>query len=284
MSQARRLLLPLLLLSCLTYAGICGFLLFAQNRLLYIGTVLPPHDPALSLPVFAGADGTQIGWVASPAGPALGTIVYFHGNDEEAWAADENYGPYFTARGWRVVFPEYRGFDFRAGQSPTHDTVIADALAAMRVAGQTWPGPLWVAGNSLGAGIAAQVAQAGGAQRVLLFVPWDSMGAVAQERYPFVPTQALLWLDGTEYDSCAALAGIGAPVFITYAMQDDIIPAHHAQHLADCLDVPADQKFALSDATHLDWYQKLSPADWNNMLMPTQTSLITPPDRAKTQP
>jgi pimeloyl-ACP methyl ester carboxylesterase len=261
----RRLLLTI----CFVYAGICALLLVEQNRLLYIGTVLPPHDAPLNLPVFADASGQQIGWVISPSGPALGTIVYFHGNDEEAWQAARSYGPFFTARGWRVVFPEYRGFDFRGDLAPTHDTVIADAVAAMKLARQDWPqGPLWVAGNSLGSGIAAQAARPGGAERVLLFVPWDSMGAVAQERYPFVPTRLLLWADGTDYDSCTALAGLGAPVYITYAGQDTIIPPQHAVHLAHCLGLPPARVVFLPAATHLDWHKHLTAWQWDALLAP----------------
>ena len=269
MRRARRLAWRLLLVMGLVYASICAFLLIEQNQLLYIGTVLPPHDAPVTLPVFADADGTQTGWVDSPAGQARGTVVYFHGNDEEAWQAASSYGHYFTARGWRVVFVEYRGFDFRAGLAPTHDNVIADAVAAMRQARQDWPaGPLWVAGNSLGSGIAAQAAKAGGAQRVLLFVPWDRMSAVAQERYPLVPTRLLLQADGTDYDSCAALAGLGVPVFITYAGRDDIIPPHHALHLAACLGLPPGQVFGLPGATHLNWYEHLASQQWDLMLGP----------------
>jgi pimeloyl-ACP methyl ester carboxylesterase len=266
--RARRLIFRALLAVLGIYVGVCGFLLIAQNRLLYIGTVLPPHPPGLALLAFNGVNNVQIGWLAEPAGPVRGTVVYFHGNDEQAWQADQSYGPYFTARGWRVIFPEYRGFDFRRAEKPTHDNVIADAVAVMRLTHQRYPGPLWVAGNSLGAGIAAQAAVPGGAKRVLLFVPWDSMGAVAQWRYPFVPAKLLLRLDGTEYDSCAALSGIDAPVFITYAGQDNIIPAPHAQNLARCLDVSGSRLFALKTAGHLDWYKQLSPGQWDHMLIP----------------
>jgi pimeloyl-ACP methyl ester carboxylesterase len=267
MNRLRRLALWGLLAVGFVYAGICAFLLIEQNRLLYIGIFLPPHDTAVNFPVFADASGTQLGWVATPTGTVRGTVVYFHGNDEEAWQADQNYAPYFTARGWRVVFAEYRGFDFRAALSPTHDNVIADAVADEKLARQDWPqGEFWVAGNSLGAGIAAQAAFAGGAQRVLLFVPWDRMSAVAQERYPFVPTRFLLWADGTDYDSCAALAGRGADIFITYAGQDDIIPAHHALHLAGCLGLKPAQIIALPTAMHLDWYEHLTATQWDSLL------------------
>lgn len=265
MKALRRIAVVVLLTAVLAYAGICAMLLVAQNRLLYIGTTLPPHPASIAFAPFNDANGTQIGWLAAPAGPARGTIVYFHGNAEEAWQAEQNYAPYFTSRGWRVVFPEYRGFDFRPGQ-PTHGNTIADAIATAQLAAQRYPGTLWIAGNSLGAGIAAQAARPAGVARVLLFVPWDSMGAVAQERYPFVPTRLLLAADGTDYDSCTALAGLTAPIFITYAALDDIIPAHHAQNLARCLAVPPAQLYNLPQATHLDWYKKLSPAQWDALL------------------
>lgn len=260
-----KLLRGLLLTGAVIYIAICAFLLLAQNRLLYIGTVLPPHPASVTFPPFDDAGGAQTGWLATPAGTPRGTIVFFHGNDEEAWQSDQDYAGYFTSRGWRVIFPEYRGFDFRAGK-PTHDTTIAEAIAVMRLARQRYPGPLWVAGNSLGAGIAAQAAKPGGAERVLLFVPWDSMSAVAQERYPFVPTRLLLAADGTDYNSCTALAGWGGKIYITYAGQDVIIPPRHARNLAQCLGVPATQIFALPEAGHLDWYGHLTTAQWDGML------------------
>jgi pimeloyl-ACP methyl ester carboxylesterase len=280
----RRLGFRLLLFFALGYACVCVLLLAGQNRLLYVGTALPRHEAPVALPDFMDG-GQRIGWVALPAGPPRGTLVYFHGNNEQAWQAARDYGPYFTHAGWRVVFPEYRGFDFRAGEKPTHDTVIADALTAAKLARQDWPAePFWIAGNSLGAGIAAQVAAGAGAERILLFVPWDSMSAVAQERFPFVRTRLLLRADGTDYDSCAALAGLGAKTFIIYARQDLVILAHHAISLARCLNVPPGQVLALPGATHRDWYEALSAAQWNNLLDVPQTSLITPADRAKTQP
>ncbi len=266
MSRGRRLIIWFFGTILLLYGGICSFLLIEQNALLYIGTTLPPHPPGLDLAAWSGSDGAQLGWLVSSNAPR-GTIVFFHGNDEEAWQAAQKYGPYFAARGWRVLFPEYPGFDFRTGLAPTHDHVIAGAVAAMRLAAQDFPGkPLWVAGNSLGAGIAAQATGPGDAARVLLFVPWDVMSAVAAERYPFVPTVLLLALDGTDYDSCAALARLGAATFIIYAGQDQIIPPHHAQHLAACLNLPQAHILALPQAGHLDWSSQLSPAQWDYLL------------------
>jgi pimeloyl-ACP methyl ester carboxylesterase len=92
------------------------------------------------------------------------------------------------------------------------------------------------------------------------------MSAVAQERYPFIPARLLLRADGTDYNSCSALAGLGGKTFITYAGQDVIIPAQHARNLAQCLGVPGAQLFPLPAATHMDWYEQLSPQQWDRML------------------
>jgi hypothetical protein len=192
----RRLWRGLLLTAAVIYAGICAVMLIEQNRLLYIGTVLPPHDDTLDYPAFNNADGVQTGWLAAPTGVARGTIVYFHGNDEEAWQAEQNYAGYFTARGWRVVFPEYRGFDFRSSEAPTHDSVIADAVAAVKLVHQRYPGTLWVAGNSLGAGIAAQVGAAGpGAARaaVRALGQHECRGAGALPLHPRPPAAPGRW-------------------------------------------------------------------------------------------
>ena len=284
----KKTLLSLGFLAALTYAGICGYLLLNQNRLLYVGTALAPHDAPITLPPLTDAAGHTIGWIDAPAGTPVGTVLYFHGNNEEAWAAAKDYGPFFTARGWRVVFAEYPGYDIRAGETPRHDTVIAEARALARRIQQAYPGaPFFIAGNSLGAGIAAQAAPAADPARVILFVPWDRMSAVAQERYPYVPVRLLLDADGTDYDSCAALAKLSARVFIVYAGQDHTIPPHHAQALAACLSLPPAQVVALPKAGHDDWDTQLSAAQWNTLLAPPQNApggLIAGGDEAKRQP
>jgi alpha-beta hydrolase superfamily lysophospholipase len=262
-------LIPTLLVVFAAYAGICAFLLLSQNRLLYVGAAYRPHPPGLTLPTFTTASGETVGFVASPAGTPRGTIVFYHGNGEEAWRDDTRYGPYFTSRGYRVVFAEYPGYDMRKGEHPTHDLVIADAIATARQAAQDYPGtPIWIAGNSLGAGIAAQVAGVVNPPRVLLFVPWDNFAAVAQDHYRWLPAALLIRLDGTNYDSCAALQGQGAHVFITYAGLDHVIPPRHARALAACLNVPPTQVVELPAAWHINWDTQLSSAQWDTLLAP----------------
>lgn len=244
------------------YMAICAGLLLAQNILLYPGTSLPPHSTP-----GAWASYRQRGWIATPPGPVHETIVFFHGNDEQAWDEANVTAALLTARGARVIYPEYAGFDFRAGEHPSHDLVIAQAASLLAQVRHDFPGqPLIVAGNSLGAGIAAQVAASADPARVLLFVPWDRMSAVAQERYPFVPVRLLLAADHTDYDSCAGLAPLAARVTIIYAGLDTTIPPHHAVALANCLNLPEIARFFLPQSTHTGWAKGLSPAQWDSLL------------------
>ncbi len=284
----KRVFLGLTLMAAMAYAGICGYLLYNQNRLLYVGTALAAHDAPVNLPPLVGADGKTIGWVMQPQGAPIGTVLFFHGNDQQAWEAARDYGPFFTAHGYRVLFPEYPGYDMRAGETPTHASVLAEARTLAAQTRLSYPGaPLIIAGNSLGAGIAAQAAAAGSPARVLLFVPWDRMSAVAAERYPFIPVRLLLDADGTDYNSCTSLAPLRNKVSIVYEMQDRTIPAHHAQALAACLGLPPARVFALAQGGHGDWYKQLSPAQWDALLAPPQSvrdDLITRQDSAKTQP
>jgi uncharacterized protein len=284
----KRTLLGLLLLAALAYAGACSYLLYNQNRLLYVGTTLAPHDAPVNLPPLVGANGKAIGWVTQPSGTPIGTVLFFHGNNQQAWEAARDYAPFLTAHGYRAIFPEYPGYDMRAGETPTHASVLAEARALAAQIRQAYPSaPLIIAGNSLGAGIAAQAAASGSPARVLLFVPWDLMSAIAAERYPYIPVKLLLDADGTDYDSCAGLTPLRGKVFVVYEDQDRTIPAHHAQTLATCLGLPPAHVFALPQGGHSDWDKQLTPAQWDALLAPAQSApddLITRGDSAKRLP
>jgi len=187
-----------------------------------------------------------------------GTVLVFHGNAGTI-AGRETLAQNFTSRGFRVVLMEYPGFGRRDGWA-TITGAKAAALADFVLAKQKWPGPLYVVGESFGAGIAAQVAGANpeAVSGALLFTPWDSLKNVVDGKFWGVPVGLLL---RDKLDSTAALSSFPGHLVVVAAGADNLIPANHAKALASA--APAAIYRELAGAGHNDWPMHLTRADWD---------------------
>ena len=209
-----------------------------QERLIF----LPPDAPAVAphavdrsvqrvtVPV---GDGLALGgWLARPtqAGDApLPLLIYFGGNAEEvSWMAE------MSARfpGWSLLAVNYRGYGGNPG-SPGERAIAADAIAIHDWAQQrpdVEPGRIVVLGRSLGSGAAVHLAAARKLAGVVLVTPFDSLTAVAQNLYRFIPVG---WLLRHPFDSLARAPVIDTPLLTLAAANDTLIPPAHARRLFD---------------------------------------------------
>ena len=92
---------------------------------------------------------------ASPA--PRGTIVFFHGNGESAWLWVDVVEP-MMKRGFRVFLYEYPGYGGRPGV-PSEKLIVPDVQAVVRSLDAAGYGPIYLWGQSLGAGVAARPAR-----------------------------------------------------------------------------------------------------------------------------
>lgn len=265
----------------LALAG-CGML---QDRLMFFPTPAGAGDVAAVLRTAEAHDirlrewtvaGEWWGFVAEPAAagaresPAA-TAIVLHGN--AGWAGDRLYylAPLLD-RGWRVVLLEYPGYGPRPGEA-TVANVLAAAESALVQAERSWPGPLLPVGESLGAGLIAQLAtrHEGRIAGLVLITPWDSLRTVARMHYPWLP--ASLFLEHP-LDSVAALKRFGRPVSVLVAGRDEIVGPAGGRKLAQALDVA--KLVVLPDAGHNDWPPAMSAADWDELLAPFSGSQSFP--------
>jgi uncharacterized protein len=205
--------------------------------------------------------GRYLGKIHEPEVPAKGTIILYHGNagtvDHRADLARE-----LSSRGFRTVLVEYPGYGEREGRA-TVSNLLSASLQDFTLALGRWPGPVYVFGESLGAGIAAQVVRnnpdriAGAA----LFTPWDSLARLANEKLFPLPVDFLL---RRKLDSTQALAGYKGRLAIISAESDTVIPVEHARALAAAL--PAALYLELSGAGHNNWLSHLHARDWETIL------------------
>ena len=216
--------------------GLSALLYFAQDQLIFFrrpAPDAPPHsaDLAISEVRIATPDGVSLrGWLARPAAAAaerLPLAIYFGGNAEEV-----SYMAASAARlpGWSLLAVNYRGYGGYAG-SPSERALFADALALYDwAAGRPDIDPTRIAaiGRSLGSGVAVYLAAERPLARLVLVTPYDSLRAVAQRHYPYLPVSFLL---KHPFDSIERAPRISTPMLVLAAQRDSIVPPEHARAL-----------------------------------------------------
>lgn len=198
------------------------------------------------------------GLLAEPAGHAKGTVVLFHGNAGHA-GHREHYAAALAPLGFRVILAEYPAYGPRDG-ALGEKSFVDDAERTVALAAQRYGAPLLVAGESLGAAVAAQAAarQPDKVTGLLLITPWDKLENVASYHYPWLPVS---WLLSDPYDTPTHLAGFRRPVLVLLAEQDNVIPPRFGKALHDGLAGPK-RLTVVPRANHNDWVDFIDGAWW----------------------
>lgn len=280
-----RLLQRLVVYAVIAYVVFCVYLFFAQNSLLYPRAAtnaafetqfaiekarlqdLVPWDRTTS-----GANAPQ-GYVRSDftQSTSRGTIVVFHGNG--GWSLDRAfYVEALGRRSFRTFLYEYPGYGGRPGR-PSEATIVPDAQALIRSLDQAGYGPVYIWGESLGAGVAAAVCSDSTlpVHGLVLLTPWDTLAHAAHAHYPYVPVS---WLLKDKYDSVANLEHFKHPICIVRSTQDEVIPPPLTLNLFAHL--PDPKKIILQEGYgHSDWPSSPELSWWDDAL-----NFIAPPERA----
>lgn len=248
----------------------------SQEGLLYFPEKAPLAELARFVPgarPWPSADDFR-GLVVEPAArPAQGTLLVFHGNAGHA-GHRAPYAEALAPRGWRVLLAEYPGYGPRAGELG-EASLVADAAATIAAARREFDGPLYLLGESLGAGVAAAASDRvghAGIGGLLLVTPWDTLLNVADHHYPWLPRRLLAWLVHDRYDSVAHLAGYRGRVVVVVAERDRIVPAEFGRALFAGL-AAAKALRVVAGADHNDWFEHADDAWWRETMR-----ALRPPD------
>jgi len=239
------------------YLAILVLLFSLQRRLLFVRDRRRPDltetglAPAMRAIELITADGLRLlAWYQPPAGKPGALLLYLHGNAGHIGDRGERARPYLEA-GLGVLLVEYRGYGGNPGR-PSEAGFYADARAALDfLVGQgVTTDRIVLYGESLGTGVAVQMALERGCAALVLEAPYTSVAAVAQGRYWMFPVRHLV-LD--KFDSLSKIGKVGCPVFIMHGLRDRIIPVRYGQELFEATPEPKDAKwFASGDHTNFD--------------------------------
>lgn len=201
-----------------------------QGRLIY------PAPPASSA-VPAGFerveyrtdDGIDITAGYRPARAGMPTLLFFHGNGA-SWQPTTTVTDRLVAQGYGVLAAEYRGYGGNVG-TPSEDGLYRDGRAAMAWLEERGvaPGDVVLVGNSIGSGVATQLASEVDARALVLISPFASLTETAAGAMPWLPVRALL---RDRYDNAAKLPDITMPILILHDRTDTLIPIAQSERLA----------------------------------------------------
>lgn len=231
-----KLLVGLTILYGLALVG--GFAL--QRRLLYL--IDPVHVspseaglPGVTELTIVAPDGVQVIAWSSKAQPGQRTLLYFHGN-AGALADRRPRFERFTGEGWGVFMMTYRGYGGSSGM-PTETDNIADAIRAFDrlVSLGVRPDEIVLYGESLGTGVASQVALARRPAGLILDAPFTSIPDVAKRRFWYVPVRLIM---RDRYETKTIIGKIGVPLLIIHGTQDETVPIEMGRRLAQLAHEP----------------------------------------------
>lgn len=213
-----------------TYLLIVAAIFLAQRWLIYPApSQVAPLPAGFERIALQTADHITLVAAYRRGGPNKPTLVFFHGNGD-SWTGAATATSRLAQEGYGVLLAAYRGYSGNPG-SPSEHGLYADGRAAL-----AWleaqgidKRRLILIGNSLGSGVATQLASEGRPAGLVLISPYTSMGDVAARQYPWLPARALL-LD--RFDNLAKIGRVDAPVLILHGKDDKLIPSGQAAQLA----------------------------------------------------
>jgi fermentation-respiration switch protein FrsA (DUF1100 family) len=201
------------------------------------------------------SDGVTLhGWLkrapAAAPGEKFPLVIVFGGVAREtSWMI--GWGDKPPAWGWLMV--NYRGYGLSGGV-PSEQAVVEDAKRIFDYAAarpDVDAARIVVLGRSLGSYVAVTLASSRPLAGVILATPFDSIAAVAGDRYPYLPLSLLV---GGRYDAAAIAPAIHTPALFVLAGADDVTPPGHGEALARAWGGPK-SLYTLADTGHrgVEW-------------------------------
>ncbi len=237
-----------------------------QYRMLYYPSALVPSEQYLAgsgLGFWPSGPENYRGFVGgNTGGQAKGIFIVFHGN--AGTAADRGY--YAKALGdlgYRVILADYPRYGGRKGELG-EAAFVTDAVETVRLVREKYDGPLYLLGESLGAGVACATTRVSPTpiSGIVLITPWDTLRAAARRNFPWLPVRLFL---KDSYDNIANLSAFRGRVVVVAAGNDEFIPLSLTRNLFDSLATPDKKIWVIEGAGHNDWPERITPSFWREI-------------------
>jgi uncharacterized protein len=223
------------------YLALAGSIYAQQRSLLFRPDPTRIAPAAAGLPqareIEIGRDGEPrvIAWWIPPADASRPVVLYLHGNGGNLSRRASRFRQ-MTASGAGLLAVSWRGYG-GSGGAPSEAGFRADAAAAMdRLAADgVQPSRIVVFGESLGTGVAVMLAAEHPVRALVLDSPYESIAAIAAERYWWLPVNLLI---RDPFRAIDAAPRVKAPALAVACTEDWLTPHEGAERLVAALGGP----------------------------------------------
>lgn len=238
------------------YVGVTALAYLGQRSVLFPAprqAVAPALEPGEGrIERIARDDGSEVyAFYMPPADDEQPVIVHFHGNGEQL-ADLVPLARALAASGAGVLAVEYPGYGLAEARSPCEAALYADADAALHHLEDQLGIPrerTVLQGQSLGSGVAVEMARRGYGHRLVLISPFTSVVDMAARVAPLLPTR---WLVRDAFDNAAKVPSLELPALVIHGTRDELIPIEMGRRIAAAL--PDGQLIEIAGAGHNDLF------------------------------
>jgi len=185
------------------------------------------------------------------------TILFLHGN---AGTLEDRIYKINHLKNMDVNFLiiAWRGFSGNKGK-PSEKGLYEDAKSAIK-----WlknkgikEENIIIYGESLGTGVATEIAQNKNFAGIILESPFTSMIDAGKDKYPYLPVRLLL---KDKYESDKKIKNINRPILIMHGKVDNIVPFHMGKKIYELANEPKYSYFSEYDDHMMEYNEKLLKA------------------------
>ena len=197
---------------------------------------------------------TLLGWFHNKNLKSYKTIVYFHGNAGTLENRIHKLN-HFKDMDVNFLIIAWRGFSGNKGK-PSEVGLYTDANSAilwLKSLGLTEK-DIILYGESLGTGVATEMAQTNNFAGLVLETPFTSMVDAAKNFYPYVPVSLLL---KDKYDNQKKIKNINIPVLVMHGEVDQIVPFWMGKKIYEIANQPKYSHFTKLDDHMMEYDEKL---------------------------
>ena len=251
--------MQIILIIFLVYFFILIFLYFYQRNLLYHPNENNYSGDQISVDIkkvkILTSDKIElIGWYHEKNIKNLKTLLFFHGN---AGSLENRIHKLNHFEGMNINFLiiAWRGFSGNKG-TPSEQGLYEDGKSAINwlIKKGVEEENLVIYGESLGTGVATQLAQNNNFAGIILETPFTSMVHAAKIFYPYVPVNLIL---KDKFENYKKIKNINSPILVMHGEADQIVPFSMGKKIYEIANEPKYSYFTKYDNHMMEYDEKL---------------------------